>query len=221
MSDPGRVSGRRSPGQRIHALYRIFATHFRRRRMAKFLSLFGLKESDRIIDVGGTRFNWDLIAVRPAVLLVNLDGEPWQDGNLQGVRGDATRLDFPDNTFDIAYSNSVVEHVGTWSDQVAFAREIARMAPRYYVQTPNRWFAVEPHLLAPLLHFLPRRILRRLVRYCSIWGLVTKPSQGRVDEFLASIQLLSERELRTLFPDATIRRERFLGMTKSLIAMRL
>ena len=77
---------------------------------------------------------------------------------------------------------------------------------RYFVQTPNRWFPVEPHALLPLVHWLPRRLGRRL------WdlGVSTDP----FDETL----LLDARELQELFPDATIVRERIGPLTKSLVA---
>ena len=50
---------------------------------------------------------------------------------------------------------------------------------------------------------------------------MTKPSQDQVDQFLASIQLLSKKELKILFPDAKILEERFLGLVKSIIAVRI
>jgi predicted ATP-grasp superfamily ATP-dependent carboligase len=205
----------------IHDIHAIFMRRFRAPRMREFARLFDLKESDKVIDVGGTRGNWEFIPIRPNVLLVNLDGEEWEDGRIRKVRGDGTSLAYPDQSFDIAYSNSVIEHVGGWSEQSAFAREISRLAPRYYVQTPNRWFFLEPHLLAPFLHFLPRRVTRRLARYLSVWGWVTKPDQKTIDSYLANIRLLGVKEMKRLFPGAEIHREKFLGMTKSIIAIRL
>lgn len=204
----------------IHAFYRPFQLYFRSRRMKAFAGLFRLGRSDRVIDVGGYEFNWTMIDAEPSVLLVNLEEEDSHNGRFRKVRGDGRRLDFGNNSFDIAYSNSVIEHVGGWDDQLAFAREIRRVAPRYYVQTPNRWFFVEPHLISPFIHFLPPAVVRRLVRYVSIWGLVTRPSQEEIDAVLASIRLLDRRQMRTLFPDAEIVTERFLGMPKSLIAVR-
>ncbi len=113
-------------------------------------------------------------------------------------------MPFPDGAFDVVFSNSVVEHVPR-ENWLTFAREIRRVGDRYFVQTPNKWFPLEPHYMLPLVQFLPRRLRHRL------------------DECFAGgkIDLLDERTLRRLFPDAEIRRERMLGLTKSLMAVRV
>ena len=96
--------------------------------------------------------------------------------------------------------------------QSAFAREIGRVGDRYFVQTPNRWFPIEPHYQMPFVHFLPERALRALNKKFTMgWR-----KKGEWYE----TTLLSESDLRRLFPDATIHRERVLGMTKSLMAVR-
>ena len=70
------------------------------------------------------------------------------------------------------------------------------------------------------LHWLPFRITRRLIRHFSLSGWLTRPSQVDVDRALRTLPLLDEREMRELFPDATIIKERLLGIAKSLIAVR-
>ena len=154
-------------------------------------------------------------------MLVNREPEEWCEGRIAKTQGDGRSLAYADNSFDIAYSNSVIEHVGGWEDQVAFAGELRRVAPRYYVQTPNRRFFVEPHLVVPFIHWLPRRLLRRLVQRFTVIGWIDRPDQAQVDAMLAGIRLLDRREFETLFPDATIIEERCLGMVKSFIAVRL
>ncbi len=89
-------------------------------------------------------------------------------------------------------------------------------ASRFYVQTPNKWFFFEPHLLTPFIHWLPRAAQRRLLRYGTLWGWLHRPSPARVEAHLDEIRLLDEDALRVLFPGATLWRERVLGMTKSL-----
>ena len=59
------------------------------------------------------------------------------------------------------------------------------------------------------------------MRYFSVWGLVTRPSQAEVDAFIDSIRLLTKENMQQLFPDAVIIEEKVLGLTKSLIAMRV
>jgi hypothetical protein len=188
--------------------------------MKRFVNLFQVKDATTIIDVGGYEYNWTLVDCSSKILMVNLEDEEWERGRFRKTKGDGRHLKFPDRSFEIAYSNSVIEHVGEWQDQVAFANEIRRIAVRYFVQTPNARFFIEPHLIAPLVHFLPRMLQRRVVRYATIWGLVTKPSQAQVDAFLGSIRLLTKHQMRVLFPDADIIEEKFLGLTKSLIAVR-
>lgn len=187
--------------------------------MRRFRELFELTNETRIIDVGGYEFNWTLIDDEPSVLLVNLEDEAWKRGRFEKVSGDGRRLDYADASFDIAYSNSVIEHVGGAEDRARFAREIRRVGKSYYLQTPNKNFFVEPHMFAAGIHLLPPRVARRLVRPLSLWGWVERPSQEQVDQYLAALHLLDERELRGLFPEAEIIHESFMGMTKSLIAV--
>jgi len=187
--------------------------------MRDFVKMFHVSNETRIVDVGGTPFNWELIDVAPDVTLVNISGKEWERPRMRMIVYDGRKLPFGDNTFDVCYSNSVIEHVGLWEDQQRFAAEVRRMAPQYYVQTPNRYFVVEPHLLTPFIHFLPRGIVRKLMRNFTVHGLITRPSQQWIAEFLAQTRLLTVSEMGTLFPDAAIFREKFLGMTKSIIAI--
>ena len=125
-----------------------------------------------------------------------------------------------DRSFDICYSNSVIEHLFEFEQQKRFADELRRVGRRVWVQTPARSFFVEPHLVTPFIHYLPKRLQRKLLRNCTLWGWLTRPSRERVDEFLREVRLLGFREMKALFPDCRIERERFLGWTKAYIAVR-
>jgi hypothetical protein len=207
----------------IHEIYRPVLRHFRSKRMGYFVDRFQPRRTTTIIDVGGYTDTWRLIVGKPRVVLANRDAAPWDDASdeqFSKLQADGRQLPFPDRVFDIAFSNSVIEHVGGRQDQCAFATEIRRVALAYYVQTPNRWFPVEPHLITPVIHWLPRRLLRRLVRWTSLWGWMERPDQTSVDAMLEGINLLSRKDLAAMFPDAEIVIERFCGLPKSLIAMR-
>ena len=204
----------------IHKFSRPIMRHFRSRRMEEFVRIFSITDRHQIIDIGGNEFNWTLIPQHPLITIINIDAEERAEGRFRVERGDARCLQFKDGSFDIAYSNSVIEHVGSWEDQQHFAAEVRRVAPRYYVQTPNRRFIVDPHLLTPFIHFLPKCIARKLMRNFTLHGLITRPNQQWIDEFLARTRMLTETEMHTLFPDAEVLHENVFGMTKSLIAVR-
>jgi SAM-dependent methyltransferase len=133
--------------------------------------------------------------------------------------GDGMNMEFADGEFDIVFSNSVIEHLSTWDNQVRMAREMRRVGKQYYVQTPAREFFFEPHLLTPFVHWLPKALQRRLYRHATVWGLMTRPSPERVEEYLNELRLLTKNEMLELFPGCTIEREKMLGMTKSYSAV--
>jgi len=62
-------------------------------------------------------------------------------------------LPFADQTFDIATSNAVLEHVGSLENQLKFVSELTRVASRVFITVPNRLFPVEHHTGIPLLHY--------------------------------------------------------------------
>jgi hypothetical protein len=196
---------------------------FRRRRMRRFAAEFALTSDTRVLDVGGTAANWGLLDIQPNLTLVNMPraGEQAPPG-VAWVFADGCRLPFADGSFDVVFSNSVIEHVGGPDRQQAFAREVARVGKRYFVQTPNYWFPVEHHLLTPLLHWLPRRWQTRLAWRWNLWQWIARPSEDRrqyyIRHYLEDIRLLDAAGMRGLFPGARLRKERFLGVTKSLIA---
>lgn len=203
-------------------IYPLFFKYFRTHRMRAFSKQFKLDSHTHILDVGGTEFNWSLISESPMITFLNLTAP--KDKSNRGkywIIADGTALPFKDKAFDIVYSNSVVEHLGSFKNQKLFASECVRVGINYYIQTPNKWFPVEPHYIMLFIHWLPVEIQKRLIRNFSIRGLVTRPSQQECDEMVGSIRLLNKIEVQHLFPDATIWQERFLGWIKSFTAIKL
>ncbi|MEI9974080.1 MAG: methyltransferase domain-containing protein [Ignavibacteriota bacterium] len=198
---------------------------FRRRRMQRFVRECRIGAGTRVLDIGGTPDNWQLIDVTPRLVLLNMPrAQADLAGAAQWVAGDGRSLPFRDASFDVVFSNSVIEHVGDAESQQRFAREVARVGRTYWVQTPNRWFPVEQHLLTPIVHWLPKRWQGAIVRRGTVWSMLMRPTPDRrdfyIEHYLRDIRLLSFREFAGLFPGAEIVRERFLGLTKSLIARR-
>jgi hypothetical protein len=207
-------------------LLRQALRHFRSRRMRLFEKTFAISASTRILDVGGSPAIWEFLTVRPRVTVLNLPSAIERGtAQLDYVAADGLLLPFKKNAFDIVFSNSVVEHVGNRTQQQRFAEEIARVGRCYWVQTPNRGFPIELHVMLPFIHYLPKTWQRRIVERFTIWQLLVRPSEEErtfyVDHFLNELTLLNKSDLQHLFPEATIVSERLLGLVKSNIAVRL
>jgi Methyltransferase domain len=190
--------------------------------MARFRALFHPDAGTTIVDVGGYPWNWSRGTVSANITIVNVHTPDLPEDELARwsfTIADGRRLPFSDLAFDIGFSNSVIEHLSHYADQEAFASELSRVATHLWVQTPAKSFPIEPHLLTPFIHYLPRAIQRRLLRF-TVWALVAKPTAQEREAFLNEVRLLSYREMQILFPDCRILRERVLFLTKSYIAVR-
>jgi SAM-dependent methyltransferase len=188
---------------------------WREQRYRLFMDLCNVRPEDRILDVGagagGALERFNLTNEIVAIDLEPLESDWMANPNVTVQVADATRLPFTDREFPVAFSSSVIEHIPK-EFQAAFASEVSRVAQRYYVQTPNRYFPIEPHYQLPLFQFLPERMRRALnQRFTLGWK-----EKGKWEE----INLLSARDLRRLFPDGEIHRERLFGLTKSLMVVR-
>ena len=203
-----------------------FAARNRRKRsvhLHRLLDSAG-KPGLKILDVGGVEQFWEFLGLADSahtITLLNLDSPVCRHRNMSAVAGDARHMtQFSNRQFDVALSNSVIEHVGMYEDQAAMARELMRVADRVYVQTPNFFFPFEPHFLCPFFHWLPRGVRIWLVRHFSLGWYTRTPDKASAARLVDQIRLLRRSELRRLFPGASIIRERFLGLTKSFIVIR-
>jgi hypothetical protein len=205
-------------------------TNFRARRFQLFLSMvdeiIARSGSCRIIDIGGSVDYWlDLESLwsgrKLSFTLVNLEPQRSGDTRFDCVQGDCRDLSqFADQSFDIVHSNSVIEHVGRWQDMKAMAREVARLAPRYFVQTPNYWFPLEPHFRFPFFHWLPEPVRIAIVLRRSCGAFPKAPTIDDAQRFIEDSILLDTKRFMSLFPGARLQRERLFGLTKSIIAVR-
>jgi hypothetical protein len=194
----------------------------RRRRWHMFVGRFPQIGDMSVVDLGGTASAWRLAPARPArLVLLNLEA-PGDLVGAEAVIGDA--CDPPDSVrrerFDLAFSNSVIEHVGGHSRRRAFASVVRSLADHYWVQTPYRYFPLEPHYVGPLFQFVPLAARGRLVARWPIGSLATIKDPTVCLEHAQQTELLSRTEVKGYFPDAAVLSERVLGATKSLIAVR-
>lgn len=205
---------------------RALAGRLRQARFALFQSLVArLAPSGEIavLDVGGAPDYWLRLAgfdhLPVQVTLLNLiPYPPPAHPRLHVAVGDARAMpQFADGAFDLVHSNSVIEHVGDWEDQQQVSAEIRRLGRAYFIQTPNRYFPLEPHFLLPGFQFLPPGLKGAIAaRWRPGWYRNRSAEVAAADA--RAIRLLNRRELRQLFPNAHLWAERFLGLTKSWVA---
>jgi hypothetical protein len=206
---------------------RIFRI-WRAKRMRLFLQKIGPVAGDTILDVGGSPSFWeDLDAPRLQITCLNRDPafqvptQPPGQGLITKVYGDGRRLSYADRSFAIGFSNSVIEHVGTWEEQKDFAREMLRVGQKIWVQTPAYECPIEPHFLAPFFHWLPSTWRKKLARNFTAWGWMERPSPEEAADMVREIRLLRKKEMHELFPTCEIITEKLWGVfPKSYIAVR-
>jgi hypothetical protein len=184
------------------------------------LALLHLQPGDRVIDLGGTTQIWNFIETPLEITIVNLPGVEVETAgatrhNFRFIEGDATDLrQFPNNHFDLVFSNSVIEHVGGRENERAFAHEARRLAPSYYVQTPSIWFPLEAHSGVPFWWALPSSLRRRLIKR---WRK-TLPAWA---EMIEGTTVIRRSTLKSYFPDGVIITERLAGIPKSYAVYRM
>jgi ubiquinone/menaquinone biosynthesis C-methylase UbiE len=181
--------------------------YFQKKRFKNFASEY--QSCQTILDVGGGRNTWEVVGRSSGVTILNIL-PPVDTGGFNYVQASACDMPFPDKSFDLAFSNSAIEHVGSEENQFKFASEMMRVGKRIYCQTPSRLFPIDPHLTAPFLHWLPNSWLKpKFLRYFTLNGwLLRKPYQY-------DVTWISKKKLQKMFPGCKITTERFLLLPKS------
>lgn len=174
-----------------------------------------------ILDVGGTENFWINRGFHKRdnikITLVNLFPQTTQYDHITALQGNATNLSmFDKKQFDIVFSNSVIEHVSTFSNQQKMAQEIQRVGHKYFIQTPNKYFVIEPHFLFPLFQFLPKR-LKYIILTKTKLANTRKWPPDVAEKVIREVRLLSKREIKGLFKDGQLYKEKIGGLTKSFI----
>lgn len=199
------------------------AVQFRRKRFAFFSSLLSkLERPVHILDIGGTESYWKTMGMVGEegifITLLNLSQNEVSLANAESVMGDARDLQYEDGKFDVVFSNSVIEHVGGPAEQMKMAEEVRRVGKRYFIQTPNKFFPLEPHFLFPFYQFLPVPVRAGLLKNFDLGWFPRTPDPVKAREIVESIRLLGRGEFIRLFPNARLYEEKILGMTKSFVA---
>lgn len=197
-----------------------------RMRTARFRRFEGLVSSLprplRILDVGGTNEFWENRGwagrADAQIFSMNLTAEAQVHENVHPLSGDATDLSmFAEGSFDVVFSNSVIEHLFTFENQRKMAAEVQRVGKAYWVQTPNFWFPMEPHFHVPGWQWLPVALRVAMIRRwrCGWRGPYSDKEVAK--RYVGEVRLLSRRELELIFPGGLLEPEKLGPFVKSWI----
>lgn len=196
-----------------------FSRRSRARRMRQFLEVVKPTPGMRVIDLGGLPGFWSDCPVPLDLTILNLPEltppePPASHHTITLVAGDACATGFEDGSFDLAFSNSVIEHVGDAENRARMAAEVRRLAPRYWVQTPSIWFPMEAHTMMPFWWFYPAPLKSWFV---ARWRRV----RPKWTEMIDGTTVLMRSEIKRLFPEGELLVERRGGFAKSYTACKL
>jgi predicted SAM-dependent methyltransferase len=202
---------------------------FRTKRLQEFEKMFfsrfsGLEKIE-ILDVGGTSYFWknSSLLSHPGLRITLLNLYPVETSHpaIHAVQGDATDMrEFENGSFDLVFSNSVIEHLYTFELQQKMASEILRVGESYFIQTPNVYFPIEAHYALPFGQFYPKAFLHFMLTQTK-FSRMRKWSSAEASQYIAEIRLLNAQEMKALFPGASLLKEKVLGLTKSITAHNL
>ena len=193
---------------------------FREKRFLFFLKKINkMQKPVTILDIGGKINFWenrDLAGNNEyKITIVNIEKETSIYSNIHCEIGDATNLNkFNTKSFNIVHSNSVIEHLYNFNNQSKMASEIIRVGQKHIVQTPNKYFFIEPHYLLPFFQFFPDKLKYLILTKTKLSRLKTW-DKNFAKQYIKEIRLLNLKEIKLLFPTSKIYFEKFLGMNKS------
>jgi hypothetical protein len=201
-------------------LLKQFSHKSRSKKFELFQSRFQPLPGDRVLDVGASgdvflRYTFEDIYPYPERIIAG-------GYNLSEVAAarrcypssryavfDGCQLPFPDRSFDLVFSNAVIEHILGNARQQEFAREVMRVGKSWFVTTPNYWYPFESHYHLPFIQFIPSEAQRM---YNRAFG--THIPKGQVQE----LALLSALKLQKLFPTSRIAHVRVTFWPETLVA---
>jgi SAM-dependent methyltransferase len=220
----------------LKKIFSHYSASVRRKRGILFNQLFNPTEETKILDLGGGDGTLikNTVPFIKNIYIADINRNDLEKAKQWGFKtlelDETGKIPCSMNEYDIIFSNSVIEHVTVnkediykyttnkafrkvaFERQKIFASEIQAKCGKYYVQTPYKYFLIESHSWLPgLIVLFPRKLQFRILSITNkFWPKKTEPDW----------HLLTISDMKELFPDAIIMRERSFLFTKSLIAVK-
>jgi ubiquinone/menaquinone biosynthesis C-methylase UbiE len=210
----------------VTALFERLSRRSRRIKMELLGEHVPLRGDERVLDIGSqvdaqARQLLERIPDKRRIVATNIRPEHLHSirtayPGIATVQADARTLPFRDKEFDLVYSNAVIEHVGTFADQMRMADEVRRVGKRWFLTTPNRWYPFEFHARMPLLSWLPAPLMHKVAR---LWAYNHVQQRYRSGGDYSDVRLLTARQLGRMFPDSRILKPRVTFWPETLVVV--
>tara|TARA_A100000164_G_C21608913_1_gene631139 strand:- start:48 stop:650 length:603 start_codon:yes stop_codon:yes gene_type:complete len=70
---------------------------------------------------------------------------------------------------DLVISNATLEHVGDKNSQIKMIENVIKLSKKIFViTTPNRFYPIDFHTKIPLIHWLPKSIHRKILKFLGL-----------------------------------------------------
>lgn len=201
------------------------SSEFRKKRFEFFKEYCSkLPKPIKILDIGGSDYYWKSPGFNDeenyTIEIMNLEDQDTDNfKNISFIKKDVRDMNnIKDSEYDLVYSNSLIEHLNTFEEQKKLASEIMRIGKNYFIQTPNFYFPVESHFLLPFFQFLSDDMKTKLVSNFNLGWFEKQTDIVKARELATSVRLLTEKELKEIFPGCEIYKEKYFSFNKSFIA---
>ena len=83
----------------------------------------------------------------------------------KSITDDFNADEIKDFQSDLVISNATIEHVGSFENQMKMCRNIINLSKKYFIiLTPNRYHPLEFHTKLPIIHWLPKKLHRSILK---------------------------------------------------------
>ncbi len=205
-----------------------FVNKLRKKRFSRIQQeieqLIAEKGNIKILDIGGEMDYWKNMGWQNdhcSIYLLNLESVERPDplSGFYHITGNALNMPYSPGEFDLIFSNSVIEHVGSYANQERFAAEVKRLGSHYIIQTPSLWFPLEPHSVLPLFQFIPHWFRAYLIMGFNINYFPKAKTYKEAVAVSRSTIMFTKARFKKLFPEAEMLTEYLFGLPKSYTAI--
>lgn len=121
---------------------------------------------------------------------------------------------------DLIFSNSFLEHLESFADQLELASKIDSSQYPYFIQIPNKYFPVDPHFPSPFVPFFscyPKTIQAVLLTINRFGSGAKSKTYNSAKKRLKYYNPLGLKDARELFPSGIIIKEKTFGLCRSVL----